>query len=320
MTRKEITRKVVDDFNSRRVADEQAYDLRIAELSDEIDGFADVMRELSTVGLKLFGASVKGGDTDSAVAQIRRDTEALRAKKEALLIGAGYPADYASRKYRCEKCSDSGFVGLDMCSCLRSEIIEAEIENCGIGKLIRTQSFDNFRLDYYDEQDRAIIKKNAVALYNFANGFGADTSDSFLMLGATGLGKTHLSSAVAKKVIERGYDVVYRTAQSAMMIFERQRFGDGFRGDGTERELFDADLLIIDDLGTEVTTQYTIACLYELINSRLNDDRPTIISTNLTKDELRERYADRIMSRLFGEYRPLLFRGGDIRQKKLSEK
>lgn len=316
MTRKDMTAMVMAQFTNRRAEGEKEYDARIAEASAAIPGFAELTKELSATGLKIFASSIGGRKAD--LDEIRRETEEIRKKRSELLLAAGYPADFADRRYNCEKCSDSGYVDLKMCSCLRKEFIIAGMENSGLGKLLKTQSFDNFSLRFYSGRDEVIMKHNADKLKKFAENFTSESTESFLLLGATGLGKTHLSTSVAKVVIERGYDVLYRTAQDIMSVFERQRFGNGYQGDGSEREFFEADLLIIDDLGTEVVTQYTVSWLYDIINSRTNEDKPTIINTNLTQEELRARYADRITSRIFGEFLPLMFTGRDIRLQKLS--
>ena len=205
-----------------------------------------------------------------------------------------------------------------MCTCLRKEIILAGLKNSGLGRLADTQSFDTFSEEYYSGKDLLTVRRNASVLRSFAENFSKDTTDNFLLIGPTGLGKTHLSTSVAVVVIGRGFDVLYRTAQEIMSVFEKQRFGSGTQGDGTESAFYDSDLLIIDDLGTETVTQYTVAWLYDIVNSRINSRKPTVINTNLTHEELRQRYADRITSRLLGEYRPLVFSGRDVRLQKLS--
>ena len=137
-------------------------------------------------------------------------------------------------------------------------------------------------------------------------------------MGATGLGKTHLSTSVAKTVIERGYDVLYVSAVGMIGDFEARRFGTG-AGDGNVRDTqryYTADILIIDDLGTEVVNQFTVSCLYDVINSRINNRKCTFINTNLSKKDIETKYTERITSRLFGEYNPILFSGTDIRKQK----
>ena len=318
MTRSETVRNVIEEFDLRRAADEREYDARLAELSEKIPGFGDITHALSSVGLRILDAAMKGGDTAAAVAEVRRETEKLRGERCDLLEKAGYPRDFADRRYRCEKCSDSGYEGLKMCTCLRKEIILAGLKNSGLGRLADTQSFDTFSEEYYSGKDLLTVRRNASVLRSFAENFSKDTTDNFLLIGPTGLGKTHLSTSVAVVVIERGFDVLYRTAQEIMSVFEKQRFGSGTQGDGTESAFYDSDLLIIDDLGTETVTQYTVAWLYDIVNSRINSRKPTVINTNLTHEELRQRYAARITSRLLGEYRPLVFSGCDVRLQKLS--
>ena len=147
---------------------------------------------------------------------------------------------------------------------------------------------------------------------------GKPMSGSLLFLGGTGLGKTHLSTAVARVVISRGYDVYYNSAVGMISDFECRRFGNGMaegNGDDTVRYT-ECDLLIIDDLGTEVVNQFTLSCLYHVLNTRLNLQKPTLISTNLTSAELRKTYSDRITSRLIGEYLLIPFYGIDVRKQK----
>ena len=311
-----LREKAAEDFHAAFRADEEAYKARLAELSASLPGFRELTAKLEATGLRAYLAAVRGEGVD----EVRRETEELRKKRCELLVSAGYAADYADRKYRCEKCSDSGFVGLKMCSCLRRALTMAALDGSGFGKLVRRQSFENFSLDYYDGRDKAIMKMNVARLREFAEGFSDDTRENFLLIGGTGLGKTHLASAVTRVVVEKGYDVVYRSASEFFAVFNRQRFGDGYEGDGAQRPFFECDLLILDDLGTEVTTQYTVSWLYDVINYRLNEEKPMIVSTNLTEDALRSRYDDRITSRIFGNYVPLIFTGSDVRAKKTEER
>jgi DNA replication protein DnaC len=154
---------------------------------------------------------------------------------------------------------------------------------------------------------------------NYAENFSKDTYYNMLFMGTTGIGKTHLSTAVAKCVIDRHFDVLYVTATGMMGDFEQKRFGNSaIDGDAGETDrYYSADLLIIDDLGTEIANQFTATCLYDVINTRIMKRKSTIISTNLKTDEIRKRYWDRITSRIFGEYQPVSFVGTDIRQQRV---
>lgn len=273
--------------------------------------------EISSIGLRVMDAALKGGDVEGALANMRKEHDALRARRAEILTAAGYSADYTDLHFRCDRCGDTGFVGTEMCACMRQELIRAGYESSGIAALMEKQSFDTFRLDYYTGAERESMRVNFETLYSFAYGFAARRSESYLLIGGTGLGKTHLSTAVARAVIDGGFDVVYDTAQGMFSVFEASRFGRSETDAAEEERYFSSDLLIIDDLGTEMTNQFTVSCLYNLINTRVNAGRSTIINTNLTSAELRARYADRITSRLFGEFRPLLFSGRDIRAQKL---
>jgi DNA replication protein DnaC len=262
--------------------------------------------------------------SNETVAEIRADVEELSRRRAELLEANGYPADYTDPRYECEKCQDSGYVDGRMCECMRRELILAGYESSGIARLMGTQRFDNFNLEFYRDTPRTYQNMSYVfeTMRSYAQGFDPAVSPNLILFGGTGLGKTHLSTAVAKTVIDRGYDVVYTGAIGMLADFERARFGNASgaeSGNGTER-YFDCDLLIIDDLGSEVSNQFTVSCIYNVINNRISLGRPTLISTNLNQNEIGDRYWDRITSRLFGEYLPLVFSGTDVRKQKISKK
>ena len=277
---------------------------------------------LSRTGMDVL-AVINGGEKDAEekIAAIRRRNDALLRERQVLLTGNGFPADYSDIRYECEKCGDTGFVDTKMCDCMRRALIEAGYESSGLGSLIRTQSFENFSLQYYQggSADGERMAKAVSGLKRFADGFGRDTYQNYLLIGGTGLGKTHLSTAVAKTVIERGFDVLYVTAVSMFRDFEAKQFDKGVGVKIDPERYEEADLLIIDDLGTEMTNQFTLSCLYDVINVRINRHRSTFINTNLAFRELETRYHERITSRLFGEYQPILFKGTDIRRQKIQK-
>ena len=161
-----------------------------------------------------------------------------------------------------------------------------------------------------------MIEAVLCAAKDFAESFDK-TGKNLLFIGGTGLGKTHLSTAIAARAIERGFDVVYETAQNVIADFEYDRFKSGYGESESRSERYLAcDLLIMDDLGAELTNQFTVSSLYNIINTRINLGKSMLISTNLGQKNLFERYDERITSRLFGEFDPYLFRGVDIRRQK----
>ncbi len=319
MSRRYNIRQAKDIIASRRADSINTYEKHTTEISARFPEYKEIDRCLFTTGAKIMAASL-GSDSSDKLEAIRREYDALAVRKKQILLENGYPEDYCDIKYSCEKCSDTGYVGVGICECLKREIIKASLESSGLYSLVKTQTFDTFSLDYYEKDDKIVMSRNVALLRNYAENFTPGKSDSFLFLGATGLGKTHLSSAVATKVIEGGAYVVYESAIKLFSDYEAKRFGNGGYFSDNDEDVdryLECDLLIIDDIGCEMTNQFTVSCLYNIINTRMLQHRSTIISTNLTQSELRKRYSDRIISRLFGEYKPLVFRGTDVREQKI---
>lgn len=300
--------RAITDFENRRL-----------EIVSEIPELLGIEMKLSQTGTRIMTAALSHELDDKKLEELKNENEELLRRKADLLRAHGKDVDSLNIKYTCPKCGDTGYVGVDMCECMKHELIRAEFESSGLSSLLETQSFDSFSTDYYTGADKARIETNLRLLREYAESFTGKGDDSWLLLGATGLGKTHLSTSVAKAVIEKGHSVVYESAQGLISAFEAKRFGGDYESNGEER-FYEAELLIIDDLGVEVANQFTVSCIYNVINTRICGRMPTIINTNLTQGELRERYADRITSRLFGEFRPLVFTGRDVRGQKIASR
>ena len=317
--------KVKREYAEKYRIAESASDDRKIELWEKIVGLRELDRELSLTGVRIMAAAMeKGVDTRALIEKIKENNEHLLAERAKLLRAYGYPEDYTDVHYECEKCGDTGYVDTKMCECMKRSLVLAGYESSGLGELIKTQSFDNFSLDWYKNNAEFYSKMNMNfnKIKNYAENFSKDTYYNMLFMGTTGIGKTHLSTAVAKCVIDRHFDVLYVTATGMMGDFEQKRFGNSaIDGDAGETDrYYSADLLIIDDLGTEIANQFTATCLYDVINTRIMKRKSTIISTNLKTDEIRKRYWDRITSRVLGEYNILLFAGTDIRAQNLKYK
>lgn len=297
---------------------------RRAEALEAIPDLRLIEQELGKTGLTLMRIAMEGEDLEQGLEKARQRNAVLQEHKRLLLESHGYPADYTEVRYECPLCMDEGFVDCKMCSCMKEKLILAAYESSGMLDLLKTQSFENFDLSYYQSKPELHRHMAGVlaSLKQYAEGFVPGESENLLLQGGTGLGKTHLSTSVAATVIRKGFDVFYAPAIGMMSDFEVQRFGNsggGETGAGTS-PYFDSDLLILDDLGTEVVNQFTLSTLYNVINTRINRRKCTIINTNLTFDEIRAKYADRVTSRIFGEFRPLTFYGVDIRAQKLARK
>ncbi|MBQ7316159.1 MAG: ATP-binding protein [Clostridia bacterium] len=306
--------------NKYRIAREEA-DARREEVYLAIPELKETDREMGHMGLRIMRAAYSG-EPEAAIAELKAQNLALREKRRGILLSHGYPGDYTEIRYECPLCADSGFVDFKMCSCMKKKIIEAGYESSGMAELLRTQSFENFSLDFYKEDPSALRRMMQILskMRQYAESFETEKAENLVLFGDTGLGKTHLSSAVARILLDRGFDVYYTGAVNMLSDFEYQRFGNsmmGETGDSTSR-YFSCDLLIIDDLGTEVSNQFTTSVLYNVINTRLNRKKATIISSNLTQADFRKRYWDRITSRVLGEYTVLPFLGTDVRAQKLN--
>lgn len=283
--------------------------------------------ELShTMGKIIASGLRRGADPRSAIEALREENLALQRERGELLVGLGYPADYLEQKPNCAKCGDTGWRGGELCSCLRDYYVREQ--NAELSRLLDLggQSFETFDFDLYSrvpdvEQGLSPyrrMEKNYDACRDYAYEF-SERSGNLLLSGDPGLGKTFLSASIARVVSDAGWSVVYDTASRIFARFEAEKFRreseDDAAGDDVSRYLR-CDLLILDDLGTEMTTAFVQSALYQLVNTRLMTGKKTVISTNLSPDELGRRYGAAILSRLVGEYRVLPFFGDDIRRLK----
>ena len=317
----ENCKKIAEIYSNKNWNAQKEAEARREKLHMLFPEIAEIDRVLSETGVRIFAAALSGeGDIERRVAELKKANDELLAARREILVSYGYPADYSDLKFECDRCRDTGYVDGKMCSCMRRDLVMAGYESSGIGKLIAKQNFENFDLSYYRGTEREQMERVFAAVKNYAETFREAGGRNLLFIGMTGLGKTHLSSACAKAVIDRGFDVVYESAQNIFSDFEYERFNRGYNTD-TQNEktarYFETDLLIIDDLGTEVTNQFTTACLYNIVNTRMCSGKGMIINTNLKKEELVAKYQDRITSRLFGEFEICLFMGKDIRSQKL---
>lgn len=272
--------------------------------------------KMSSAGLATIKALGMGAD--DAKEYIRKLSEinlAAQTQRSLLLKNAGFPENWLNVRYSCKKCEDKGFVNGIMCDCFKELLKSLEYEKLCSNLPVNNCRFDNFKLDYYPEGVGTSPRQRMESVLNYCKTYATDfskKSSSLLLYGHTGLGKTHLSLAIAGKVVEAGHGVIYSSAQNLFNKLEKEKFG---RSDGnTEENILGCDLLIIDDLGAEFTTQFTVSALYNIVNSRELEGKPTIISTNLTPEQLLSTYSERIASRILNNYTLLRFDGTDIRQ------
>jgi len=226
----------------------------------------------------------------------------------------------------CDNCGGTGYVGTNMCECLRELCRQEQKKEISILSGSK-ETFNQFRLDYYSDvfdpnlgaSHRMIMEKNFQTCRRYALTF-SQSSGNLLFVGGTGLGKTFLSACVARAVADRGYSVVYETASHLFGKLEQAKFAPTEESRREAAKLMECDLLIIDDLGTEMPGQFVTAALYSLLNDRILEGKPMVISTNLNVQEMARRYSPQIASRLHGSFTGLTFVGEDIRIKKSKER
>lgn len=313
-----------DEDKQRRAEAFRARERAVYQKAPRIE---EINIELSHTMAKIIASGLKrGADPRSAIAALEAENLNLQSERTRLLEKLGYPADYLEEKPNCTKCNDTGFLGSEVCTCLRDYYVRAQNEELSQMLDLGTQSFETFNFDYYSAapdfevgtSPRLNMEKNYDVCQDYAHEF-SPKSGNLLLYGDAGLGKTFLSASIARVVSEGGSSVVYDTAGHVFSRFEAQKFrreagDDGADGD-VERYL-KCDLLILDDLGTEMATSFIQSAVYQLVNTRLMTGKKTVISTNLSPEEIGKRYGAAVLSRIEGEYRILPFFGEDIRKLK----
>lgn len=286
----------------------------------------DIDRELKATMAKIIrSALVRGTDPSGAIEVLRDENLSLQKERAGLLRAMGLPEDALEEKPLCPLCEDRGYrKNGEVCRCLREYYAREQKKELSRLLDLGNQSFESFSLDWYSDaerpetgiSDRENMDRTKRVCRRFAEHFAPGKSANLLLFGAPGLGKTHLSAAIAREVSDGGFSVVYDTAGRIFSCFEAEKFGrEEERESGVER-ILSCDLLILDDLGTEMTTSFVVSALYQIVNTRLLERRSTIISTNLTPDQIAGRYSPQIASRIEGEYEILPFFGEDIRVQK----
>ncbi len=327
---KSMHEKARIEIKNRRNNAEYTAQQRKDRLNAKYPEFQFIETELAKTGFETVNAlSFPKDKVEKELKRIREKNTQLREERKNLLKALNLPEDYLEIKYTCEKCQDKGTIedydeerhvsyGTRLCDCYNELLKKYASEKMSAMTPLELSSFEDFDLSYYPktaEKGKApydTMKDVYNHCVEYAKNFDID-SVSLYFCGRTGLGKTHLSLAIANEAIKKGYNVVYGSVLNFLSKLEREKFGrtDTFE---TEDILIDADLLILDDLGAEFSSAVTLSALYSIINSRIARGVPTIISSNLSLEEIKSRYPESIASRIIGNYVIVKFSGDDIRQ------
>lgn len=311
------------ELSLRRSKAEKERELRHSEVVEKYPEIEELERQMAICGLEAAKAiGMNREKSEEFIEVLKTHNLAAQKRRTEILREGGYPADYLEVKYSCPVCSDKGYVNGRMCLCYKNLIRNIAYDKLSRISPLTVSTFEDFSLDYYPETplENGVVPRRLMAgnyryCKNYADNFSLK-SPSLILYGATGLGKTHLSLAIAGEVINKGFGVIYGSAQNLLNRLENEKFGRSGQDGDTLSLLLECDLLILDDLGAEFSTAFTLSAIYNIINSRMLASMPTIISTNLEPGELDKKYDQRIASRILGSFTPVYFCGRDIRQLK----
>lgn len=311
---REYNKKQLQNENNRSQAIAHAYSLspRLQKIDEQISStYASLARSKIT------------GDTN-CIEQYNESLKILKKEKKDILASLSLPADYMELHYTCNNCKDTGYINNEKCHCFHQAAVDLLYTQSNIKDILLRENFDTLTFDYYSNDIHPVLKKSIASYMSeivhyckqYVKNFSTEKG-SILFTGTTGVGKTFLSNCIAKALIDDCYSVVYFTATQLFDVFARSTFSheEGVNDD-IDQYILDSDLLIIDDLGTELANSFTTSKFFYCINERLVRQKATIVSTNLKPQELRDIYSERVASRLLSSYHVISLFGNDIRIRK----
>ncbi len=325
MSYKTMFKEVMKEYEKARNKATERRRYREEEVYHTIPEIREIDERLSSRSMELAKGFINDGmNIAEFLEMVKSENDQLLERKRQLLAENGFAPNYLSEIYECNNCKDTGYVDGKKCHCLKQRLIEKHYMLSSLSHIIKNENFDNFDFRFYSDQPDTYsgvsARKNMHTIYkqctDFVRNFG--NGDNLYFYGNSGLGKTFLCNCIAKDILDKGNTVLYMTASEVFKIAESIRFEKGSDDELYELmdTIYDVDLLIIDDLGTEFATVVTSSELFNICNRRILRRKHTVISSNLGPDELESQYSERIVSRFIGNYKLLKFFGDDIRIKK----
>ncbi len=321
----DILKELTFEYERERNRREKARRRRVDNVYKRIPAIRRIDEEIFRTGLDMSKAIIGNPEGYKEKVEKARETiEALKMEKAYLLTESNIPLEYMDMEYGCEICEDTGYLkNGEKCNCLKQKLVSRAYKMSNLENILEIQNFRNFKIEVFDDKpfdgEDLTPRENMIDIVGisegFINNFDENNGQNLLFYGTTGLGKTFLCSCIAKSLLDKNKIVIYQTAFTILEILENRRFGKGDKRIGEYQYdlLFESDLLIIDDLGTEVSNTFTNAEIFNIVNTRIINGKKTIISTNLTPKEISDIYTDRIFSRIFDKFLPLKFYGRDLR-------
>lgn len=322
---KDILKQAFLEYERKRDMQEKARRARVEKVYKKVPAIKRIDEEIFKTGLAM-SKYILGNPQGykGSIEKAKEVIEGLKMEKAYLMTESNIPANYMDIIYDCDSCKDTGYLDSgEKCNCLKQYLVNKAYRMSNLENVLAKENFQTFNIDIFSnekfEGELMTPRDNMVDIAGIAEGFisnfDENNGENLLFYGTTGLGKTFLCNCVAKALLDKNKIVIYQTAFTILEILERRRFGKdgGSTNDYQYNLLFDADLLVIDDLGTEVSNTFTNAEIFNIVNTRIIGGKKTIISTNLTPNEISEIYTDRIFSRILDKFIPLKFYGKDLR-------
>ncbi len=323
-----ISKDIFQEYSHIREQAQLELEHRTNEVYNQIPRIAEIDRQLAHVSMDIARWILKHPeDSQKGSVEIRTTFEALQKERSALLASRGLSNKFLELTYTCPHCRDTGYTtGRSICRCLRQKLIDRAFRNANLGTALKNQHFGTFDIDLFStnpvpgkdrspKENMRLIEKTA---HEFIDNFESPSTQSLIFYGGTGQGKTFLCSCIARSLLENGYSVLYQTAFRISEVMSTYKFGNqsDIDAETSYRLIYECDLLIIDDLGTEMTNTFTNVEFFNILNSRLMNQKKMIFSTNLAPIEWIRTYGDRVSSRLMSQFNSKEFYGNDLRFKK----
>lgn len=310
--------ELMDMYEKIRTDENRKLMKRREEIKNKYPEILELDTTIQKLCLNLSIAALRGITDQNELNNIKEEITDLRAKKYEMLVSHGYNPDYLNLHYNCPKCKDTGFIGIDKCSCFKSKLIKLYYKDSDLEEAVKTNNFKNFNINLYSNHklndERYTPRKNIEDILEYITGEYLpnfkNSNTNLLFYGNSGTGKTFLSWCIAKELLDKGFLVVYKTSDDLLRALKDIKFNNDT---DLENLLINCDLLIIDDLGSEQITDFSSTELFTLINKKILKNKKMLISTNLSLPLISKRYSERISSRIIGEFKLFKFFAEDIR-------
>ena len=303
---------ILRGYEDKQLKSRHELERKTAYVYEHIPAYQELENAIATLSVSQGKKYLEGND--NAIEELKIKLAELSAKKAKLLTDAGLPKDYLKPAYDCPDCKDTGYIDGIKCHCFKQTMIDLLYEQSNIREMLQSENFDALSYEFYEGEHLSLFKNAVTTCENFIKNFNSDYHNLFFY-GTVGTGKSFLSNCVAKELIESGHSVIYFSSSALFDLLSGYSFDFKNREDRMEQhnDIYQCDLLIIDDLGTELTNQFVATQLFSLLNGRHMGKKATIISTNLSLEGVRNRYSDRIFSRITSHYEICKLTGPDIR-------